>query len=382
MNFNLYNSLMLVGAVQGLIFASIVFLSKKYRKRSNYFLEALILCVALNVLQYYLLKTKILTAQEFFGIFYIPFSTLTIVIYYFYVLTFLYPERKISSKEKWLLLPFCIFFLLTLFYKICLHTGNLTERINQFFAKLIHIHEIFGCLFSLVLLLMIMRLLRRKYLVNDRESFSEFPLNQYLWLRINTIIYILFCVLWAVSIYINLFYGENEADFFYYFFWILSSFSIYWLGHLGIYSFGVAKEQDSIRKFSMQKTNPIVKEVKQNEHIKTLQQMINRDKIHLDNNITLESVAEKLNLNKSYLSRLINSELKMNFSDYLNSVRVEEAKSYISNPEFSNYTLVAIGLEAGFNSKSAFNNAFKKFTGLTPSEYRKSLAQNISVSQE
>ena len=110
--------------------------------------------------------------------------------------------------------------------------------------------------------------------------------------------------------------------------------------------------------------------------------MINRDKIHLDNNITLESVAEKLNLNKSYLSRLINSELKMNFSDYLNSVRVEEAKSYISNPEFSNYTLVAIGLEAGFNSKSAFNNAFKKFTGLTPSEYRKSLAQNISVSQE
>ena len=127
MNFNLYNSLMLVGAVQGLIYASIVFLSKKYRKRSNYFLEALILCVALNVLQYYLLKTKILTAQEFFGIFYIPFSTLTIVIYYLYVLTFLYPERKISSKEKWLLLPFCIFFLLTLFYKICLHTGNLTE---------------------------------------------------------------------------------------------------------------------------------------------------------------------------------------------------------------------------------------------------------------
>jgi hypothetical protein len=69
MNFNLYNSLMLVGAVQGLIFASIVFLSKKYRKRSNYFLAALILCVALNVLQYYLLKTKILTARSFLGFF-------------------------------------------------------------------------------------------------------------------------------------------------------------------------------------------------------------------------------------------------------------------------------------------------------------------------
>lgn len=110
MNFNLYNSLMLVGAVQGLIFASIVFLSKKYRKRSNYFLAALILCVALNVLQYYLLKTKILTAQEFFGIFYIPFSTLTIVIYYFYVLTFLYPERKNFIQRKMVAAPVLYFF--------------------------------------------------------------------------------------------------------------------------------------------------------------------------------------------------------------------------------------------------------------------------------
>jgi len=51
-------------------------------------------------------------------------------------------------------------------------------------------------------------------------------------------------------------------------------------------------------------------------------------------------------------------------------LRVEEAKLYLTDTDFSNYTLVAIGLEAGFNSKSAFNNSFKKITGQTPSQFK------------
>jgi len=51
-------------------------------------------------------------------------------------------------------------------------------------------------------------------------------------------------------------------------------------------------------------------------------------------------------------------------------LRVEEAKTYLIDNEFANYTLVAIGLEAGFNSKSAFNSSFKKITGKTPSQFK------------
>ena len=54
---------------------------------------------------------------------------------------------------------------------------------------------------------------------------------------------------------------------------------------------------------------------------------------------------------------------------------MEEAKKYLTKPEFSNYTLLAIGLEAGFNSKSAFNASFKKITGLTPSQYKSKITQ-------
>ena len=107
-----------------------------------------------------------------------------------------------------------------------------------------------------------------------------------------------------------------------------------------------------------------------NEYIIALEDFIVSQRNYLDSSLSLEMVADKLNLNKSYLSRLINLELGKSFTDYVNELRVEEAKSYIANPDFWNYTLVSIGLEAGFNSKSAFNLAFKKFTGLTPSEYK------------
>ena len=59
------------------------------------------------------------------------------------------------------------------------------------------------------------------------------------------------------------------------------------------------------------------------------------------------------------------------FTNYVHSFRIKEAKTYLSNPEFSSYTMVSIGLEAGFNSRSAFFDVFKKETGKTPLQYKK-----------
>ena len=73
----------------------------------------------------------------------------------------------------------------------------------------------------------------------------------------------------------------------------------------------------------------------------------------------------------SSLSKLINGNFEVNFSDYINQLRVEEARKALLNPEFNNYTIVAVGLECGFNSKSTFYTAFRKITGQTPSEFRK-----------
>ena len=63
-------------------------------------------------------------------------------------------------------------------------------------------------------------------------------------------------------------------------------------------------------------------------------------------------------------------------SDYINEFRVDHSKKLIRDPEFKNYTVVSMGLESGFNSKSTFYSAFKKFTNMTPVEFRNSIEKN------
>ena len=60
-----------------------------------------------------------------------------------------------------------------------------------------------------------------------------------------------------------------------------------------------------------------------------------------------------------------------NFFDFINQFRIDEARSILKNPEKKQFTVLEILYEVGFNSKSSFNTAFKKHTGLTPTQYRK-----------
>ena len=76
----------------------------------------------------------------------------------------------------------------------------------------------------------------------------------------------------------------------------------------------------------------------------------------------------ELNTNRTYLSKLFNEKLNMNFSDFVNKFRVEKAKNVINN---SNLCNEEIAYESGFNSLTSFYRAFKKIEKITPAEYRK-----------
>ncbi|GAB2780343.1 AraC-like DNA-binding protein [Hymenobacter luteus] len=84
--------------------------------------------------------------------------------------------------------------------------------------------------------------------------------------------------------------------------------------------------------------------------------------------LTLGELAAQLQTNTSWLSRVINSGCGQNFNDYINEYRVREAERRLRDPQFRHYTLLAIALESGFNSKSTFNRVFRKLRGATPSE--------------
>jgi len=94
------------------------------------------------------------------------------------------------------------------------------------------------------------------------------------------------------------------------------------------------------------------------------------EKLFQEPDLTMQQLATKLNVTTHQLSQAINDGFKKNFYELINSYRVEEAKRLLLDPKNRNYTILSVGFEAGFNSKTTFNTVFKKFTGQTPTEFR------------
>ncbi|MDB5209897.1 MAG: hypothetical protein JWQ30_724, partial [Sediminibacterium sp.] len=88
-------------------------------------------------------------------------------------------------------------------------------------------------------------------------------------------------------------------------------------------------------------------------------------------NITLQKIAEKLEMSPRIVSQVINENSGQNFNDFVNQYRIENAQLMLRDPKYANEKIATIGFEAGFGTVTSFNVAFKNKTGVTPSEYRK-----------
>ncbi|HUI29410.1 MAG TPA: helix-turn-helix domain-containing protein [Candidatus Acidoferrales bacterium] len=106
---------------------------------------------------------------------------------------------------------------------------------------------------------------------------------------------------------------------------------------------------------------------------KNLNEYMKVGKPYLDSDLSSSKLAEQFDVHPNYLSQVINERERKNFYDFVNTYRIEEFKRTISDSQKKNLTILALALECGFKSKSAFNKCFKKMTGQTPSEYIKQI---------
>jgi ligand-binding sensor domain-containing protein/AraC-like DNA-binding protein len=102
-----------------------------------------------------------------------------------------------------------------------------------------------------------------------------------------------------------------------------------------------------------------------------LVRLMEEEKLFLDPGLTLKKLSERLHVHYNHLSRIINERLGKSFNDYINSYRIAEAKKKLADPREARKTILEIAYDTGFYSKSVFNTAFKKFTGMTPSRFKK-----------
>ena len=106
-------------------------------------------------------------------------------------------------------------------------------------------------------------------------------------------------------------------------------------------------------------------------YITLIEDAMKNNKLYMEPDLSLTTLASKLNLNRNQLSFVINNHYNMNFYDFINQYRVNEVKSFLIENKTKNFNIINVAMNAGFNSKSTFNAIFKKHTKMTPTEFMK-----------
>ncbi len=289
---------------------------------------------------------------------------------YVYYLKFLNPNLKLSIRHLLLILPFTASLLLNLyigghFYFDLYHIANI-HWIPYFYS----IEYYFAIILNVVFLIL------EYFMLFKRRSKNNFMIDHDLkWIKLFYGFHVLLVISWIVLEIVDHFLNSDYT----FILWLFLNFLFYWIGYKGIYKFRLARNRYEIRKVIEKKdiekpkefTKVNSKNESDNPHFQKMIHLFEADKLYKDPKLSRKDVADKLGISIGYFSQMINAVSKKNFSDHLNYYRVEEVKRMILNNEFNNYNILAIGLEAVFNSKSAFYIGFKKETGYTPSEYKK-----------
>ncbi len=96
---------------------------------------------------------------------------------------------------------------------------------------------------------------------------------------------------------------------------------------------------------------------------------IEKGRLYLNPDFKYTSLAGRVGISARYMSEVLNRQLGKSFTDLINDYRVKEVQQRLMDKSNQQFTLLAIALDSGFNSKASFNRIFKKHTGMTPSEY-------------
>jgi AraC-like DNA-binding protein len=365
MVFNPFNIFILSASIHGLIFGLIVLFSKKIKTQTNKYLAYVILLFSLNNIYFWFLDTNVTThfGWNYYWLFPIQWDLLLFPAFFYFILSYI----GIKKVSKFYMYPFYIslpFFVFALFQQV-------------FFSNFIHSSTIEICYLSLSGVSMffgsIIIYKGFKLIVNYQNEIvsSNKPKIKTHWLKQLLLFAVVVFLIWVfIGISNTLIYKDVLiTQYTTYFLWILMSILIYWMGYLGIYHLGVFNQRQGLRALINSENKKL--EYQNSNRFNNIVNIINTERLYTNSSISLQTIAERFKLSEGYVSQLINKHSNTNFSTYINNLRIVEAQRILTDNNYKNYTIIAIALESGFNSKSAFYNAFKKHTGTTPLEYKK-----------
>lgn len=278
---------------------------------------------------------------------------------------------KNSKKLGWLYLPLAFSAIISLFedFDVIANLYTIPDTIQPILELLTKVEFFLALIFFPVVLVASYRFL--KYIKQEKDK----SWVTILWLLVSLIFFS-----WVIAILIRLFF-VYDLSMAMKIIALALTFFIHWTTYVGIYKFRLSDNREEIQSILnklLVKDNKTAipdkeKLTSDNLYFTKLEALFKEGKMYTDSQLDREKVAKELGISPGYLSQIVNQITGSNFSNYLNQYRVEAVKKMLLNSEFQNYSLLAMGLESGFTSKTTFYKAFKKFTGMTPSQYRKSV---------
>jgi AraC-like DNA-binding protein len=358
--------LILIIVIQLTLFSLFLFSRKSSNKVSHFLLGSFFLCLAINLFNIYCFYSKELfynyTHLLLIGA---PFAFLYTPLFYFYVKSLTDEKFKLGIKDLYHIIPFTVF---TLYLMIVFYFNSSQYKIEYIMTTgrqlpivLLPVLNVQIIIYTIIIIKLIIN-----YRARIKNIYSAIEKINYSWL---VFIAYGFIMLWLADIVrfftflLKPYQLQLVESFFFTGFLLLSYLILY-----------KALTQPEIFRtdidFPQKKKKSLSDPVNQ-QYLNQLLSFMESEKPFLNSSLTLFDLSEKISIPTRSISEVINNSLNQNFYDFINSYRIKEAQKLLEESSQSNKTILEILYEAGFGTKSSFNQAFKKHTGKTPSQFKR-----------
>lgn len=372
LNFNIWSVIILLGAGQGFFLS--IYLFFKTRDSASKWLSLLLVVVSLHLLEYAVSISGIVLLYPSLVATTYPLLFCMGPFYYFYCDSLLGRSRHSSVRTLVHFTPaFLVLLMLFPFYaksdsaKIdylegLAAKGSVEVPAEQVAFMLVHVLQ------TVIYVALAYKLIRQKELEVKNFSSDVVLMGKIRWLKTFSFYFTLYLMMYFVLVVILQFASSHQLELDYVMLFI-TSFSIYAIGYFAIgnsyfFTSAVIREPHQPRVIQQNRIGSWPPDVKER-----LLSYMDSNKPYLKSDLKISELADSLSIPYYQLSQLINDEFSVNFYDFVNKYRVEEAKKLLLQ-DTRNFKILAIAYEVGFNSKATFNRVFKKVTDLTPSQFK------------
>ncbi len=378
--FDFWGVLIFLGVVQGLFLAINCFFIRQRNHLSHHLLGWLLVSVSLTVIEVLLCYSNYIGYVPFLVSFSEPFNFVFPPLLYFYTLTLARPDFRWKARYGWVFLPAFLhaIYLIPFFAQ---SNAWLLQTVAMSYHKAYRIEAVFRdhwwassyqgfypafkfilIGYQIIYLLLTLRTIH-EYKRKKGTASSLQWVGQLSWS---------FLVVLMAYALLTWYYQSDVGD-------------VYVAACVSLVCYGMSFRlitQSKILEYRPVSDLPVapsrVKYEKTALDADTSTQNLHRllnymevDKPYRRSDLTLPELASEVTIAPHHLSQVINQHCQQNFFDFINTYRVREIQQKLLTPRYGHLKIEEIAFESGFNSKSAFNAAFKKITRLTPSQYRK-----------